>query len=56
MRPIPGDGFSVGWRRQRAEWYDSGITLGVLIERLLSMEVTDGSVDGLIRPFRPDRF
>ena len=34
----------------------SGITLGIIIGRLLSQEVVEGTVDKLLRPFRPGRF
>jgi glycine/D-amino acid oxidase-like deaminating enzyme len=34
----------------------SGITLGVIIGRLLSQEIFEGTVDDLLKPFRPDRF
>jgi glycine/D-amino acid oxidase-like deaminating enzyme len=61
MRPIPGDGFpSVGAVEGLAGYYEaithSGITLGIIIGRLLSQEVVGGTVDDLLRPFRPRRF
>jgi glycine/D-amino acid oxidase-like deaminating enzyme len=61
MRPIPGDGFpSVGGVKGLSGYCEaithSGITLGVLIGRLLSAEIVEGAVDSLILPFRPDRF
>jgi glycine/D-amino acid oxidase-like deaminating enzyme len=60
-RPIPGDGFpSVGAVTGLHGYYEaithSGITLGVLIGRVLATEIIEGTVDDLIRPFRPDRF
>jgi glycine/D-amino acid oxidase-like deaminating enzyme len=61
MRPIPGDGFpSVGAVKGLGAYYEaithSGITLGVIIGRLLSKEVVESNVDNLLRPFRPGRF
>jgi glycine/D-amino acid oxidase-like deaminating enzyme len=61
MRPIPGDGFpSVGAVEGLGGYYEaithSGITLGIIIGRLLSQEVIEGTVDGLLTPFRPARF
>jgi glycine/D-amino acid oxidase-like deaminating enzyme len=60
-RPIPVDEFpSVGGVDGLVGYYEaithSGITLGVIIGRLLAQEIIDGSVDDLIRPYRPDRF
>jgi glycine/D-amino acid oxidase-like deaminating enzyme len=60
-RPIPGDGFpAVGAIRQVSGYYEaithSGVTLGVIVGRLLAEEIIDGTVDGLIAPYRPDRF
>lgn len=60
-RPIPIDGFpSVGGLDDLAGYYEavthSGITLSAVIGRLLAQEIIDGSVDGLIKPYRPDRF
>jgi glycine/D-amino acid oxidase-like deaminating enzyme len=61
MRPIPGDGFpSVGAVDGLGGYFEaithSGITLGIIIGRLLSQEVLEGTVDELLRPFRPGRF
>jgi glycine/D-amino acid oxidase-like deaminating enzyme len=61
MRPIPGDGFpSVGAVDGFSGYYEaithSGITLGVIVGRLLSQEVVEGAVDDLLMPFRPARF
>jgi glycine/D-amino acid oxidase-like deaminating enzyme len=61
MRPIPGDGFpSVGAVDGLGGYFEaithSGITLGIIIGRLLSQEVVEGTVDELLRPFRPGRF
>ena len=61
MRPIPGDGFpSVGAVGGLSGYYEaithSGITLGVIIGRLLAREIVEGSVDDLLRPYRPARF
>jgi glycine/D-amino acid oxidase-like deaminating enzyme len=61
MRPIPGDGFpSVGAVEGLDGYYEaithSGITLGIIVGRLLAQEVSEGTVDELIRPFRPGRF
>ncbi len=61
MRPIPGDGFpSVGAVDGLGGYFEaithSGITLGIIIGRLLSQEVVDGSIDDLLRPYRPGRF
>jgi glycine/D-amino acid oxidase-like deaminating enzyme len=60
-RPIPGDGFpSVGAIPQVSGYYEaithSGVTLGVIVGRLVAEEIIDGTVDGLIAPYRPDRF
>ncbi|MGP0029438.1 MAG: NAD(P)/FAD-dependent oxidoreductase [Acidimicrobiales bacterium] len=61
MRPIPGDGFpSVGAVTGIDGYYEaithSGITLGIIIGRLLSEELVEGTVDDLLKPFRPARF
>jgi glycine/D-amino acid oxidase-like deaminating enzyme len=60
MRPLPGDGFpSVGAVDGFSGYYEaithSGITLGVIIGRLLAHEVVEGTVDDLLRPYRPAR-
>ncbi|HEY1733156.1 MAG TPA: hypothetical protein VGG23_01830, partial [Acidimicrobiales bacterium] len=60
-RPIPGDGFpSVGAVDGLSGYYEaithSGITLGIIIGRLLAREIVEGNVDELLRPFRPGRF
>jgi glycine/D-amino acid oxidase-like deaminating enzyme len=34
----------------------SGITLGALLARLVAEEITTGTVDPLLAPFRPERF
>lgn len=61
VRPIPGDGVtSLGPVPGTPGAYEavthSGVTLGPLLGRLLADEITDGTVDPLIEPFRPDRF
>jgi glycine/D-amino acid oxidase-like deaminating enzyme len=61
MRPIPGDGFpSVGAVDGFSGYYEaithSGITLGIIIGRLLAREVVEGTVDDLLKPYRPARF
>ena len=61
MRPIPGDGFpSVGAVEGLDGYYEaithSGITLGIIIGRLLAREIAEGTVDELLTPFRPGRF
>jgi glycine/D-amino acid oxidase-like deaminating enzyme len=61
MRPIPGDGFpSVGAVDGLGGYFEaithSGITLGIIIGRLLSQEIVEGTVDELLKPFRPGRF
>jgi glycine/D-amino acid oxidase-like deaminating enzyme len=61
MRPIPGDGFpSVGAVDGLGGYYEaithSGITLGIIIGRLLAREIVEGTVDELLKPFRPERF
>lgn len=61
LRPIPGDGFpSVGAVDGLNGYYEaithSGITLGIVIGRLLAQEIVDGTVDELVEPFRPGRF
>ena len=60
-RPIPGDGFpSIGAVEGLDGYYEaithSGITLGIIIGRLLSKEILEGTVDDRLRPFRPGRF
>lgn len=60
-RPIPGDGFpSVGAVSRISGYFEavthSGITLGVIVGRVLAQEIIDGTVDRLIAPYRPDRF
>jgi glycine/D-amino acid oxidase-like deaminating enzyme len=60
-RPIPGDGFpSVGSVDGLAGYYEavthSGITLGAVVGRALAQEIMDGTVDPLMRPYRPGRF
>ena len=61
MRPIPGDGFpSVGAVDGLSGYYEaithSGITLGIIIGRLLAREVVEDTVDDLLKPYRPARF
>lgn len=61
LRPVPEDGVSsVGAVSSVPGWYEavthSGVTLGPLLGRLLAGEILDGTVDPLLRPFRPDRF
>lgn len=60
-RPVPADGHScVGALSGIPGYYEavthSGVTLGPLLGRLLSLEILTGEVDPLIAPFRPDRF
>jgi glycine/D-amino acid oxidase-like deaminating enzyme len=60
MRPVPGDGFpSVGAVDGVGGYYEaithSGITLGIIIGRLLAQEIVEGTVDDLLRPYRPGR-
>jgi glycine/D-amino acid oxidase-like deaminating enzyme len=59
-RPIPIDGFpSVGGVDNVGGYYEaithSGITLGVIVGRLLAREIVDGGVDELMVPYRPGR-
>ena len=61
LRPMPEDGRScVGAVAEIPGYYEavthSGVTLGPLLGRLLAKEILSGEVDGLISPFRPDRF
>ena len=61
IRPMPEDGLPcVGVVSQLPGYYEavthSGVTLGPLLGRLLAREILDEEVDGLISPFRPDRF
>jgi glycine/D-amino acid oxidase-like deaminating enzyme len=61
IRPVPNDGRScVGAVSAVPGYYEavthSGVTLGLLIGRLLAQEILTGEVDALISPFRPDRF
>jgi glycine/D-amino acid oxidase-like deaminating enzyme len=60
-RPLPGDGFpSVGAVDGLGGYYEavthSGMTLGVIVGRLLAQEIMDGTVDDLLAPYRPGRF
>ncbi|MBV9455397.1 MAG: FAD-dependent oxidoreductase [Rubrobacter sp.] len=60
-RPVPKDGRScVGAVSAVPGYYEavthSGVTLGLLIGRLLAQEILTGEVEALISPFRPDRF
>jgi glycine/D-amino acid oxidase-like deaminating enzyme len=60
-RPIPADGFpSVGGIEGLTGYYEavthSGITLGVIVGRLLAVEILDAAVDTLLEPYRPSRF
>ncbi len=61
MRPIPDDGFpSVGAVDGLTGYFEaithSGITLGIIVGRLLAREIAEGTVDDLVRTFRPGRF
>ncbi|WP_329243652.1 FAD-binding oxidoreductase [Streptomyces sp. NBC_01478] len=61
FRPIPADGFpSVGAVPSVPGYYEavshSGITLGPVLGRLLAAEILDGTRDGLLADFRPERF
>ncbi len=61
VRPIPEDGLPcVGAVPALPGYYEavthSGVTLGLLLGRLLAREILAGEVDALISPFRPDRF
>ena len=61
VRPMPEDGLPcVGAVPELPGYYEavthSGVTLGPLLGRLLAREILAGDVDGLISPFRPDRF
>jgi len=61
VRPIPEDGLPcVGAVPDLPGYYEtvthSGVTLGPLLGRLLTREILDGEVAGLISPFRPARF
>ena len=60
-RPIPADGFpSVGAVPSVPGYYEavshSGITLGPVLGRLLAAEILDGTPDGMLADFRPERF
>jgi glycine/D-amino acid oxidase-like deaminating enzyme len=60
-RPIPIDEFpSVGGVDGLTGYYEavthSGITLAVIVGRLLAREILDGTVDTLLEPYRPGRF
>lgn len=60
-RPIPGDGFpSVGGLDELNGYFEavthSGITLGLVVGRLVAEEIIDGTVNELIKPYRPERF
>jgi glycine/D-amino acid oxidase-like deaminating enzyme len=59
-RPIPVDRFpSVGAVGEIEGYYEAvthgGITLCVLLGRLLADEIVGGNVDSLVQPFRPER-
>jgi glycine/D-amino acid oxidase-like deaminating enzyme len=61
VRSIPKDGRScVGAVPTLPGYYEavthSGVTLGLIVGRLLAREILTGEVDTLIAPFRPDRF
>jgi glycine/D-amino acid oxidase-like deaminating enzyme len=61
VRPIPEDGLPcVGAVPELPGYYEtvthSGVTLGPLLGRLLTREILEGEVAGLISPFRPARF
>jgi glycine/D-amino acid oxidase-like deaminating enzyme len=61
VRPMPEDGLPcVGSVPEIPGYYEavthSGVTLGPLLGRLLAREILADEVDGLISPFRPDRF
>jgi glycine/D-amino acid oxidase-like deaminating enzyme len=61
VRPVPEDGLPcVGAVSGVPGYYEavthSGVTLGLLVGRLLAREVLTGEVDPLIASFRPDRF
>ena len=61
VRPMPEGGFPcVGAVSKLYGYYEavthSGVTLGLLLGRLLAREILTGEVDPLIAPFRPDRF
>ena len=61
IRPMPEDDLPcVGAVPELPGYYEavthSGVTLGPLLGRLLAREILAGEVDGLISPFRPDRF
>ena len=61
VRPMPEDGLPcVGAVPELPGYYEtvthSGVTLGPLLGRLLTREILDGEVAGLISPFRPARF
>ncbi len=60
-RPMPVDGHpSVGGLDDIGGYYESvmhsGVTLAAVVGRCLAREVVDGSVDELVRPYRPGRF
>ena len=59
-RPIPIDGFpAVGGVDNVGGYYEaithSGISLGVIVGRLLAREIIDGTVDELVATYRPGR-
>jgi glycine/D-amino acid oxidase-like deaminating enzyme len=61
VRPYPADHVScVGSVPGISGYYEavthSGITLGPLLGRLITQEILDGTVDPLLKPFRPERF
>jgi glycine/D-amino acid oxidase-like deaminating enzyme len=61
VRPMPEDGRScVGAVAELPGYYEavthSGVTLGPLLGRLLAREILSGELNGLVSPFRPDRF
>lgn len=61
VRPVPADGLTIagrlpGWENAYVAVTHSGITLGPLLGRLLTEEITTGQRDPLLAPFRPERF
>ncbi|SFZ85531.1 Glycine/D-amino acid oxidase [Devosia enhydra] len=61
IRPIPGDGLPAIGPVRGVDGYwlavsHGGINISALVGRLLTAEIVEGRVDGLLAPYRPDRF
>tara|TARA_A100001037_G_scaffold256261_1_gene242326 strand:- start:40469 stop:41584 length:1116 start_codon:yes stop_codon:yes gene_type:complete len=60
-RPIPADGLPAAGARPRiSEIYTalthSGVTLAIVLGRLIAQEITDATPAAMLEPYRPERF